>query len=83
MPVCSCIQDTSNTLNFIGCVQNKNIFRLRTNHHGIIFDLVIRRNSSLTLPGLAPTPGRISDPPGRRYPGGGSREGGRATSRKT
>eukprot|EP00976_Prorocentrum_cordatum_P105800 1194329-Prorocentrum_minimum.AAC.5 len=42
---------------------------------------------SLTLPGLAPTPGRISGPaersdPGRRSPGGGSREGGRATSRK-
>eukprot|EP00976_Prorocentrum_cordatum_P100905 1192414-Prorocentrum_minimum.AAC.4 len=62
--------------------------------------------TSLTLPGLAPTPGRISDlgfqvrpsearmrgtvpgevlgdrlPTGRRSPGGGSREGGRATSR--
>eukprot|EP00959_Pyramimonas_sp_CCMP1952_P130071 2719866-Pyramimonas_sp.AAC.1 len=40
----------------------------------------------LTLPGLAPTPGRISisgpsersEAPGRRSPGGGSREGGRA-----
>eukprot|EP00976_Prorocentrum_cordatum_P081275 1184330-Prorocentrum_minimum.AAC.5 len=41
------------------------------------------KKPSLTLPGLAPTPGRISgpsersEPPGRRSPGGGSREGGR------